>query len=262
MEDPRPPLAAFDREGSGGQAIVRKVPSAFVPSMLGSCRAIPTHAHEATGDPTASPALAFDGDASTLWNAGGFAPQAIRARLGGPQDEVAVAALVLVPEMTPNGPTRHVIELDHEHLFTMQASLETSATYVVLFGAPVRSRSVTVRTYRSPSWIAFREITPITCDGDPSLAALPEVPPPSPAPAPAPAEEHVPGAGSCKTAADCAPSDCCHARTCNAIGQAPRCDGIGCSQNVAPNTLDVGACACVKNRCGANIRMTRRPPGR
>jgi hypothetical protein len=227
------------------------------PSIFGKCRAIPTREAEATAnDGKTTPALAFDRDRCTLWNAGGFHPQAVRARLGA---DATVVAVVFVPEMTPGGASVHEIELrggPEEETFVVSAQLESEATYVVALDHPVAARSLTVRSRYSPSWIAFREIVPIACDGPLDLSATRDVAPapaPPPDPGPQPHDENVPGVGFCNTAADCGPSECCHAKTCNAAGQRPRCDGIGCSQNVAPNTLDMGECTCVNHRCGAMI---------
>lgn len=245
---PEPPLMAL-AEVSGAERITARPMGSELPKSAQLCRRIDVRDVQATGDPKADARFAFDNQRDTVWNAGNFAPQAIRARLA-PEERVAV--VVFIPEMTPNGVVSNVFEFagaSEERKLRVEGPLATDTAYIFALDRPVATRTLTVRTLRSPSWIAFREIMLLSCDAPIDLGP----PPPPPAP-PRPAETFVPGAGACHKDADCVPSDCCHARTCNAIGRAPRCDGIGCSQNVAPNTLDVGACACVKNQCGANIR--------
>ena len=52
---------------------------------------------------------------------------------------------------------------------------------------------------------------------------------------------------------DCVPAGCCHPNTCTGIDKAPECDGISCTMNCEPETLDCnqGACLCVENKCQA-----------
>lgn len=258
-EEPLPPLAPSADAPGGARMRVRRVVektdagcATFEPTLLGACRAIATRMPDATGAPNAR--SAFDGDRCSVWNAGASAPQAIRARLGAASDpEPLVSAVALVPEMTPNGQTMHVLELGGTK-YVVQAALETNETYVVVFDRPIPARSLTVTSIRSPSWIAFREIIPLACEGAPDLTALVEVTPPTPRPREEkPTKQFVRGRGRCATAADCAPASCCHAKTCDAKNVAPACSGVGCSQNVAPGTIDTGECACVNGACGAAI---------
>ena len=55
----------------------------------------------------------------------------------------------------------------------------------------------------------------------------------------------------CFSDADCVKDSCCHASGCIAIGKAPKCEGVLCSQECAPETLDCGqgSCRCANNRC-------------
>ncbi len=65
--------------------------------------------------------------------------------------------------------------------------------------------------------------------------------------APCPGEE-------CSTNADCVPAQCCHATSCVPAGEAPKCDGVACTMNCAPGTIDCGGgCACQSNRCVARL---------
>jgi len=56
----------------------------------------------------------------------------------------------------------------------------------------------------------------------------------------------------CSQDADCVPAGCCHANSCVAASKAPSCDGIYCSMECAPGTLDCGAgnCICQDGKCG------------
>ena len=49
----------------------------------------------------------------------------------------------------------------------------------------------------------------------------------------------------CSVDSDCVPASCCHADACVAVGNAPDCSGIYCSQECKENTLDCGQAKCV-----------------
>lgn len=54
----------------------------------------------------------------------------------------------------------------------------------------------------------------------------------------------------CSTAADCVPDDCCHATGCTGKSNAPSCDGVMCTMDCQPGTLDCGGgCGCVEGKC-------------
>ena len=57
----------------------------------------------------------------------------------------------------------------------------------------------------------------------------------------------------CQCTTECVPAECCHPSTCTTKENAPDCEGIYCSMNCEPNTLDCGqgACKCVKGECSA-----------
>jgi hypothetical protein len=62
-----------------------------------------------------------------------------------------------------------------------------------------------------------------------------------------------PGEG-CSVNSDCVPDQCCHASGCVPAGQAPKCDGVACTMNCAPGTLDCyGSCACENKKCVAKL---------
>ncbi len=60
----------------------------------------------------------------------------------------------------------------------------------------------------------------------------------------------------CITDTDCVPAECCHPDTCVPIEKAPNCNGIFCTQECAPSTLDCGqgSCGCIEGRCNAVFR--------
>ena len=57
----------------------------------------------------------------------------------------------------------------------------------------------------------------------------------------------------CEDNGDCIPEEACHSSNCVGLGYEESRDGIFCSQECSPGTLDCGqgSCECVKNRCGA-----------
>jgi hypothetical protein len=59
----------------------------------------------------------------------------------------------------------------------------------------------------------------------------------------------------CQTNNDCVAATCCHADSCIAKESAPNCEGIFCSQECKPYTMDCGqgSCVCENNKCAAKI---------
>jgi len=51
---------------------------------------------------------------------------------------------------------------------------------------------------------------------------------------------------------ECVPASCCHATECVLVSEAPNCDGVFCSMNCEPGTLDCGQghCEFLDNECG------------
>ncbi|HEX5949825.1 MAG TPA: discoidin domain-containing protein, partial [Actinomycetota bacterium] len=108
------------------------------------------------------PELAIDGDPSTAWNAGEFAPQWIEVDLGSPS---SVERISLLTAQSPKGQTVHRVlgsagrgdpyRVLHE--FTGVTADGRWLTY-----APPKPwedvRSLRVETTQSPSWVAWREI--------------------------------------------------------------------------------------------------------
>jgi hypothetical protein len=125
---------------------------------------------EATTSTPGTTALvtAVDADACSLWNANGFAPQAITVDLGAPR---VVGRLLLVPGMSPRGHVVHVVEVSHDGVtFEPRARYDgkmwDSGVFVVKLEPAARARFIRLRTESSPSWVAWFEIMPLTCTSD------------------------------------------------------------------------------------------------
>lgn len=113
-------------------------------------------------------ARASDGSACTLWNAGGFAPRDITFDLG---IATRIDALVLVPEMTPDGGVRHVISFSSDGRtfdagHRIEAPMRTGTPVELLLPRPEKTRFVRVETTASPSWVAWREVALFRCGGE------------------------------------------------------------------------------------------------
>ena len=68
-------------------------------------------------------------------------------------------------------------------------------------------------------------------------------------------EGNIPEELKCKSDEDCVAATCCHPKACVNRGFKPDCEGIMCSMECAPGTMDCGQgrCACVNNKCTAEI---------
>jgi len=57
----------------------------------------------------------------------------------------------------------------------------------------------------------------------------------------------------CSSDSDCVPATCCHAAECVPAGEAPNCEGMMCTMECKPATLDCGqgSCKCIDNKCNA-----------
>ncbi len=60
----------------------------------------------------------------------------------------------------------------------------------------------------------------------------------------------------CATDADCVPAACCHPKDAVNKAFAPNCEGIACTLECAPETLDCGQgeVKCVDNECKAMLK--------
>lgn len=255
-----PPAFAFDATIPGGRklrvfglgraacdpaATVRR----FTAANEGSCTVLEVKSARASGDVAAPAAAAFDGNACTIWNAGAAASQAIEGQL-----ELGdhVTAMILVPEMTPaKGHSVHVVELalggTTARRLVADATFTSNDAYLVVIDAPPAADRVRIVTTESESWVAWREIILLRCDGQTNIPrGVTELTPP-------PARKIVVGKGACKVDSDCAPDACCGSRTCLARSMAPRCEGVGCGQGCGGDNMACGrgSCVCDRGTCGA-----------
>lgn len=66
--------------------------------------------------------------------------------------------------------------------------------------------------------------------------------------------EFLPCPNSCESDEDCVPASCCHSTGCVPKSKAPTCDGVMCTMECQPNTLDCGgSCSCIDGECVANL---------
>ena len=63
------------------------------------------------------------------------------------------------------------------------------------------------------------------------------------------------GEVECRTNTDCVKATCCHADSCVAKENAPDCEGVFCSMECKPYTMDCGqgSCVCENSKCVAKI---------
>jgi len=103
--------------------------------------------------------LATDGDLSTIWNSGDFAPQWIQFDLGEP---TAVSEVLLSVAQMPEGPTIHKIyggpAPDNLKLLGTLNGNTQSGQWLVLKVTAKDVRYLKVATTKSPSWVSWHEI--------------------------------------------------------------------------------------------------------
>jgi hypothetical protein len=113
-----------------------------------SSSAAPTH-----------PYLAFDGDAATAWNSGGFAPKWIQIDLGRTR---SISKIMLTPSQSPSGATVHEIsggtDLSGMTLLSTINQYTESGRTIELNVSPRALRYIRIVTKVSPSWVAWQEI--------------------------------------------------------------------------------------------------------
>jgi hypothetical protein len=113
---------------------------------------------------------AFDGDACTIWNSGGFAPQSATLDLGSPK---FISAILLVPEMTPSrGLVHHTVEVsDDGRLFQrlgeLKLTMRTGEAIELPVPNGVTTRFLRITTSESPSHVAWRDVAIIRCGRGP-----------------------------------------------------------------------------------------------
>ena len=116
----------------------------------------------ASAEQTTVPATyAVDGDTTTSWGAGQFAPQWIEIDLGAP---VAIAAIRLGVEQTPDGDTVHAVlgkppGGPYRELHVFRGRTVTGGLLEHVPSGPWDGiRYLRVETRASPSWVAWREV--------------------------------------------------------------------------------------------------------
>jgi hypothetical protein len=116
----------------------------------------------ASAEQTTEPATyAVDGDSTTRWGAGQFAPQWIEIDLGAP---VAVAAIRLGVDQFPEGETAHAVlgrppGGSYQELHVFHGATASGDLLEYLPSAPWQGiRWVRIETRASPSWVAWREL--------------------------------------------------------------------------------------------------------
>jgi hypothetical protein len=112
-----------------------------------------------------TPDKAFDGDRTTTWNAGAYAPQWIEADLGA---STRLAGIRLLVTQLPDGETAHEIWVSNEPIGEDRARAKLAHTFkgntrdgqALQFDFPkgLFGRYVQVRTTQSPSWVAWVEV--------------------------------------------------------------------------------------------------------
>lgn len=143
-------------------------PSCELEHLVGpGCERLRGVAASGTGaEPAAT--QAFDGDACTIWNAGGFAPQSATLDLG---TRTAVTRVVLVPEMTPaSAMTTEAVELSDDgktfrRLGELHAVIRSGEPVELPIPGSAKARFVRIVTTESPSWVAWRDILVLRCGG-------------------------------------------------------------------------------------------------
>jgi hypothetical protein len=114
---------------------------------------------------TADAGKSADGSRCTVWNAQGFAPQAVTLDMGTP---MRIDVIALVPEMTPDGTVSHEVAFsDDGKTFQVghriEAPMRSGQQVELVLPKPERARFVRVTTARSPSWVAWREVGLFRC---------------------------------------------------------------------------------------------------
>jgi hypothetical protein len=116
---------------------------------------------------TAPAASVVDGDTTTSWNAGQFAPQWVEIDLGTP---FAIAAIRLGVAQTPGGDTVHAVlggppEGPYRELHVFRGRTTDNELLEYVPPMPWEGiRYLRVETRGSPSWVAWREIEAFAAD--------------------------------------------------------------------------------------------------
>jgi len=128
-------------------------------AALKAGRLLPTASTASASTGADLPARATDGDVTTVWNAGAFAPAWIQLDLGEP---VSISKVRLNISQVPSGPSTHVIAggPTPEALVPIGTiDGDTTDNQWLEVAAPAANvRYLRISTTKSPSWVSWREI--------------------------------------------------------------------------------------------------------
>ncbi len=138
----------------------------FVKQAGPSCREVRSR-NTRGGAKQVQAATANDGDACTVWNAGGVAPQSITVDL---EKDAAITGALLIPDMTPpESNVTHNLETSSDgdtwtSIAVVKQKMVDDHVYVVAFPKKVTTRFLRVSTVASAAWVAWAEVAPLACE--------------------------------------------------------------------------------------------------
>jgi hypothetical protein len=138
----------------------------LITQMGTSCKRIDASSASATGIVGQTHAKASDNDACTVWSSGGMPPQSITIDLGAP---TAVSGMMVIPDATPPlMEATHRIEMSLDGgswhpVVDVKGSMVSGHGYAVPFASKVTARLLRVTTVGAPAFVAWREITAVSC---------------------------------------------------------------------------------------------------
>jgi hypothetical protein len=168
VEEPRSPLQiAGDPHDPGSRPAARDACDLEprIAALAPGCERLRGVSASGTGSEPAA-VSAFDGDACSIWNSGGFAPQSATIDLGAP---MAITSVFLVPEMSPATATvQHILEVSGDgkrfsRLGELRAVMRTGEIVELPIPGGAEARFLRVTTSESPSWVAWRDIVVLRC---------------------------------------------------------------------------------------------------
>lgn len=141
-------------------------PHQFLAAAGNQCAMLKSKYAEATGGAGKNAAASSDQDACTVWSSGGMPPAYVLIDLG---SEQRVSGILLVPEVTPPDiEMSNVIEIaDGKSSLHPVAELKGHMIdehgILAPLPKPMIARYIRVTTLGSPAWVAWREVSAISC---------------------------------------------------------------------------------------------------
>ena len=138
----------------------------LVAQMGASCKRVDASSVSATGAVGQTHAKASDNDACTVWSSGGMPPQSITIDLGKPTE---VTGMMVIPDGTPPlMEATHRIEMSQDGstwrpVVDVKGSMISGHGYAVPFASSLTTRLLRVTTVGAPAFVAWREITAVSC---------------------------------------------------------------------------------------------------